>query len=94
MGDGQQSSLAANLVGSKVLIRTVMYFLLGEVVEAVGSFVKLDGASWVADTGRLGKAIADGTLNEVEMLGDGVHVNLGAAVDIIPWNHDLPTATK
>jgi hypothetical protein len=94
MDENQQSSLAAKLVGSKVLIRTVTYFLLGEVVEGVGGFVKLDGASWVADTGRLSKAIADGTLNEVEMLGDGVHVNLGAAVDVIPWHHALPTATK
>lgn len=94
MDDGQQASLAEQLVGSKVLIRTVTYFELGEVVESSGSFVKLNGASWVADTGRLGKAISDGTLNEVEMLGNGVYVNLGAAVDIIPWQHNLPTATK
>lgn len=88
------ASLAEQLVGSKVLIRTVTYFELGEVVEASGGFVKLDGASWVADTGRLHKAVADGVLNEVEMLGDGVWVNLGATVDVIPWRHELPTATK
>lgn len=82
------------LVGEKVLIRTVTYFQLGEVVAVDGSFVELKDASWVADTGRLHRAVADGTLNEVEFLGDGVRVNLGAVVDIIPWKHDLPTATK
>lgn len=93
MGD-KNTSLAEELVGSKVLIRTVTYFELGKVVEASGHFVKLDGASWVADTGRLHKAVESGELSEVEMLGDGVWVNLGATVDIIPWRHDLPTVTK
>jgi hypothetical protein len=93
MQDGPQQ-LAEKLVGSKILIRTVTYFLLGEVAEAVGGFVQMNGASWVADTGRLHKAVAGGTLSEVEMLGDGVWVNLGAAIDVIPWLHELPTVTK
>lgn len=84
------------LVGQKVLVRTVTYFQLGEVVAEENGFLELDGASWVADTGRLGEAIAKGPekLQEVEMLGDGVRVNMGAVVDIIPWRHELPTATK
>jgi hypothetical protein len=83
-----------DLIGEKVLIRTVTYFQIGEVVAVEGAFVTLNGASWVADTGRLGKAIKSGELNEVEFLGDGVRVNLGASVDLIPWSHELPTETK
>ena len=83
-----------SLVGTKKLIRTVTYFILGEIVEVEGSFVKVDKASWVADTGRLGEAIKRGELNEVEFVGDGVIVNLESAVDILPWAHELPTATK
>ena len=80
--------------GQKVLIRTVTYFQLGEITAVDGNWITLDTCSWVADTGRLGKAIQDGTLNEIEYLGDGVNVNAGAVVDITPWAHDLPTKTK
>lgn len=82
-----------SLVGTKKLIRTVTYFILGEIVEVEGSFVRVDKASWVADTGRLGDAIKHGKLSESEYIGDGVVVNLDSAVDILPWAHDLPTAT-
>jgi hypothetical protein len=81
------------LVGQKKLIRTVTYFILGEVVAVEGSFVTVNNASWVADTGRLGVAITQGKLNESEYIGDGVLVNLDSAVDILPWAHELPTAT-
>jgi len=84
------------LIGQRVLVRTVTYFQLGEVAAVEDGFLELKGASWVADTGRLGETIKHGPseLNEVEMLGDGVRVNLGAVVDIIPWHHELPTASK
>lgn len=84
------------LIGQKILVRTVTYFQLGEVVAVHDGFLELNGASWVADTGRLGQTIADGpdNLSEIEMLGDGVYVNLGAVIDIIPWRHKLPTKTK
>jgi hypothetical protein len=81
-------------VGGKYLIRTVTYFQIGEIISITGNWITLRQASWVADTGRFGAAIERGELSEVEYLGDDVSVNTGAIVDIIPWVHDLPTATK
>lgn len=83
--------------GDKVFVRTVTYHLIGEVestvvVEGV-SFVKLAQASWVADSGRFHTALADGTLNEVEPVGEA-WVNLASITDMFPWKHALPTKAK
>lgn len=80
-------------VGSKVFIRTVTFHLVGEVLEREGEWLKLGNASWVADSGRFHKAIASGTLSEVEFVGDA-YVNLNTATDAFPWEHELPTKTK
>ena len=81
-------------IGDKVLIRTVTYHMLGRVADIRGSWVLLEESSWVASSGQWGKAIANGVLSEVEVGGTGAWVNLDTAVDIHPWNHDLPTETK
>ena len=78
----------------KVLIRTVTMTLTGQVVDCSPSWILLDTAAWIADTGRFGQALAEGTLNEVEFMGDGVRVARGAVVDVAVWRHDLPTVTK
>ena len=77
----------------KVAIRTVTHYYTGQVVEVKGGFVKMTTGAWIADTGRWSEFIANGTMNEVEVCGD-VAVNIGAIVDVVPWQHDLPTRTK
>ncbi len=79
--------------GDKLFIRTVTFHLVGQVEEVDGDWVRLSNASWVADSGRFHKAIADGTLSEVEYAG-GAYVNMATAVDAFPWAHDLPTESK
>lgn len=81
-------------VGKAYLFRTVTHIELGRVVEIIGDFVKLEDASWVADTGRYHNALKDGTLNEVEPYPDYTIVHLGAMVNIAPWNHKLPREQK
>lgn len=78
-----------DLVGSKWFFRTVTYHLVGEVKKMVGRFAYLKNASWVADSGRFMNAIKDGTLSEVEPVGDAF-VNLDTIVDFFPWKHELP----
>lgn len=78
------------LVGKKILIRTVTYFSVGKVEKVEDGFFKLSDASWVADTGRFSNAIKEGKLIEVEPVGE-MYVSLGSVVDIFPWTHDLPT---
>jgi hypothetical protein len=76
--------------GKKYFIRTVTFHWVGQVEAIENGWVQLSNASWVADSGRFHEAIAEGTLSEVEKVGDAF-VNLATATDIIPWKHALPT---
>ena len=67
--------------------------MVGEVVERQDDWIRLTGASWVADSGRFGEAIARGTLSESEYVGDA-YINISSCVDAFPWPHDLPTESK
>lgn len=82
-----------DLVGDKYFFRTVTYHLVGEVKKIVGRFAYLKNASWVADSGRFMEAIKQGTLNEVEPVGDAF-VNLDSVTDFFPWKHQLPKEQK
>lgn len=82
-----------DLVGKKFFIRTVTYFMVGEVTKRMGAFIELKDASWIADTGRFSNAIKDGELSEVEPVGVA-WVNLSSVVDFFPWKHKLPTKQK
>jgi len=79
-----------DMIGQKYFFRTVTYHLVGKVTKRIGSFLKLEQSSWVADSGRFMQAIKDGTLNEVEPVGIA-YVNMESVTDMFPWNHPLPT---
>ena len=81
------------VVGEKYFIRTVTYHTVGKVEKVVGDFLVLSEASWVADSGRFMQAIKDGTLNEVEPVGNAI-VNLSSIVDAFIWKHKLPKEQK
>ena len=82
-----------DLVGGKYYFRTVPYHLTGEVKKIVGRFAYLKNAAWIADSGRFMGAIKDGTLSEVEPVGDAF-VNLDTVTDFFPWKHKLPNEQK
>lgn len=90
---GKEIANYEDMVGGKYFFRTVTYHLVGEVKKIVGKFAVLKTASWVADSGRFMNAIKDGTLNEVEPVGEA-YVNLDTVVDFFPWKHKLPTEQK
>jgi len=79
--------------GQSYFVRTVTYHLVGKVVKVVGDFLAMKEASWVADSGRFSNAIKEGTLSEVEPIGEAF-VNVKAITDAFPWKHALPTAQK
>jgi hypothetical protein len=82
-------------VGKAYYLRAVTYHMVGKVVAVNGSWLTLSDASWVADTGRFGEFITDGTVSESENVGDTVcHVNVDAVTDVFEWNHPLPLPTK
>jgi hypothetical protein len=80
--------------GDAILIRTVTMYQVGRVVHVGPDSITLDDASWLADIGRLSVALSTGTLSEVERAPSWVVVGRGAIVDIYPWSHPLPQATK
>ena len=82
-----------SLVGKKLFIRTVTYHMTGKVVRRFDSFLELENAAWIADSGRFMNAIKHGELSEVEPVGT-MWVNTNSIVDFFPWNHDLPTKQK
>ena len=81
------------LVGKKLFLRTVTYHMLGKVEKLIGRILVLSNASWVADSGRFMNAIKDGTLDEVEPVGNWF-VNLDTVTDFGVWKHPLPTEQK
>lgn len=82
-----------DMIGGKYFFRTVTYHTVGEVKKIVGRFAYLKDASWIADSGRFMEAIKDGTLNEVEPVGEAF-INLDTVVDFFPWLHALPKDQK
>ena len=82
-----------DLVGGKYYFRTVTYHLTGEVKKIVGRFAYLKNAAWIADSGRFNEAIKNGTLNEIEPVGDAF-INLDTVTDFFPWKHTLPKDVK
>lgn len=90
---GKEINNYEDLVGSKFYFRTVTFHQVGEVKKIVGRFAYLKNASWVADSGRFNEAIKNGTLSEVEHVGDAF-INLDTVVDFFPWKHSLPKESK
>ncbi len=84
-------SVYSDMVGKKFFFRTVTYHMVGRVKRLFGHFLELEVAAWVADSGRFMQAIKDGTLNEVEPVGQA-WVNADSIVDFFPWAHELPRA--
>jgi hypothetical protein len=82
-----------DLIGKKWFIRTVTFHLVGKIEAITGHFFQLSGASWIADSGRFMGAIKDGTLSEVEPVGQAL-VNIQSITDMFPWKHKLPTKQK
>ena len=82
-----------DMVGQKYFLRTVTYHLVGRVKKRVGSFLQLEQASWIPDSGRFMQAIKDGQLNEIEPVGKA-YVNIESVTDLFPWNHSLPSKQK
>jgi hypothetical protein len=83
-------------VGENVFLRKITMVLTGHVVAVYPTYLELDNAAWVADTGRYTDAVATGDFNEVEVYPDNliVKVPLGDLVDgfVAPW--PLPRIKK
>lgn len=80
-------------IGKSYFIRTVTLYQVGRVVAVSGQFVKLEDASWIADTGRFADALKTGNFSEIEPVGES-YINLTSIIDAFPFDHKLPTSQK
>ena len=78
------------MIGQKVLIRTVVFHYIGRIAGVTDEEVRLEDASWLAESKRWSHTLATGEVNELEPYPDGVTVRLASVVDYCPWDHDLP----
>lgn len=81
------------MVGKAYFFRTVTFHLTGRVKKAIGNLLILEDAAWIADSGRFMNAIKNGSLDEVEPVGDAI-INMDTVTDAFPWKHKLPTEQK
>ena len=81
-------------IGANYLIRTATMIDAGRLVVVTERELVLEDASWIADTGRFGKALETASFNEVEMFPAGqVIVGRGSLIDAVQIAN-LPTKTK
>lgn len=90
---GKEINTYEDMIGEKWFFRTVTYHMVGKIKKMVGRFAYLTDASWIADSGRFMNAIKEGTLDEVEPVGNA-YINLDTVVDIFPWKHSLDLKQK
>ena len=83
-------------IEEKYLIRTVTMMYTGKLIAITDSDLLLEGAAWIADSGRYADALENGVkeLNEVEPYPNEVIVSRSAIVDAAVWRHSLPREQK
>jgi hypothetical protein len=81
-------------IGKDYFIRTVTYHTTGKVVDIVGSFLVLEDAAWIADSGRFHNALKSGVVDESEPFVRCAFINIETIVDATPWEFKLITEQK
>lgn len=84
-------SIIDQFLGKTVFIRTVTMIYVGTVRAIDDEGILLDSAAWVAETGRFGKAVSEGSLEEVEPYPGSVMVMRGPITDMLKWPFLVPT---
>lgn len=76
------------IVGERVMVQTVTFYWCGEIAAVRDGWLILADAVWIANTGKLSKALESGVLALWEPAGSPVRINLErAVVAVLPWPH-------
>lgn len=83
-------------VGKNVIVRTVTMIYTGRLEKVTDSDLVLVDCSWIPETDRFMKFVAEGSVKECEPYPDGlpVYVNRGALLDMCELRNDLPRSQK
>jgi len=80
------------VIGACFLVHTHLGIWLGRIARLTMDEITLDQCSWIADQGRMGASVRDGSYAECEFVGDGVIVPRSSIK--VPWRHALPSGDK
>ena len=83
-------------VGKNVIVRTVTMIYTGKLMTVTETDLVLVDCSWIPETGRFMKFVAEGAVKECEPYPDGlpVFINRGALLDMCELKKDLPRSQK
>ena len=87
-------------IGKNYLIRTVTHIDVGKLIQVTDKELVITNASWIADTGRFMNCIKDGiesqTSSEIEPFPEKANVIIGrgSIIDMVEYNHKLPSIQK
>lgn len=85
-------------IGENYLIRTVTFTYLGNLMGVGEKEILIGDASWIANTGRFSNMLKEGVTvqdkSQIEPCNADIVIGRGAIVDMIPYNHELPTKQK
>lgn len=84
-------------VGKNYIVKTVTHYYLGRLSFVGSKELVLEGASWVADTGRYNEFVKGSLENsniEIEPILQPTIIGRGAIVEVTLWNAALPKEVK
>lgn len=83
-------------VGKNVIVRTVTMIYTGRLEQVTATDLVLVDCSWIPETERFMKFVAEGAVKECEPYPDGlpVYINRGALLDMCELRKELPRSQK
>jgi len=83
-------------VGKNVIVRTVTMIYTGRLEQVTDTDLVLVDCSWIPETERFMKFVAEGVVRECEPYPDDlpVYINRGALLDMCELRKDLPRSQK
>lgn len=83
-------------VGKNVIVRTVTMIYTGKLTEVTDTDLVLVDCSWIPETDRFMKFVAEGAVKECEPYPDDlpVYINRGALLDMCELKKQLPRSQK
>jgi hypothetical protein len=96
VGNATAQPLSNYPVGKNVIVRTVTMIYTGFLESVTASDLVLVNCSWIPETERFMKFVAEGAVKECEPYPEGlpVFINRGALLDMCELKKELPRSQK
>jgi hypothetical protein len=82
------------IIGQNYFIRTITYFLVGNLVSVYEYELVIKDAAWIPETGRYSDSFKKGEFEEVEPLDGNIIIGRQSIIDCAQWTKELPRKQK